>query len=290
MKKSETIQRVSVHGGHSGEFCSHAVDSLEEIVQAYIRGGFAWVGITEHMPPTEDRFVYPDERSAGLDTAALQDRFGRYFTTCRALKAAYRDQVEIFAGFETEWYPGAAEYVKELIQQYAPDYIVGSLHHVAGRELDTSPEDYAAAAAALGGVDSLYDRYFDEQYELIDCLQPAVIGHFDLVRIFDSDYVSRLQNPALRAKITRNLARIKERNLVLDFNLAGYDKPGDEPYPSESILAEAVELGIALVPGDDSHGTASVGRHWEKGIEVLKCRNANLAWKLPGRSRSNKTT
>ena len=50
---------VSVHGGHSGQFCGHAKDTLEEIVLAYIDQRYPWVGITEHMPPVSDAFVYP---------------------------------------------------------------------------------------------------------------------------------------------------------------------------------------------------------------------------------------
>jgi histidinol phosphatase-like PHP family hydrolase len=66
MTANASPTRVSVHGGHSGEFCTHAVDSLEEVVQAYVQGGFSWVGITEHMPPAADRWVFDDEREAGL--------------------------------------------------------------------------------------------------------------------------------------------------------------------------------------------------------------------------------
>ena len=46
----DKIELVSLHGGHSGEFCSHARDTLEEMVLAYIDQGFDRVGITEHMP------------------------------------------------------------------------------------------------------------------------------------------------------------------------------------------------------------------------------------------------
>ena len=66
-----SVQRVSVHGGHSGEFCCHAMDSLEEIVTAYIERGFDWVGITEHIPPVDDRFRYPEEIKAGLNARLI---------------------------------------------------------------------------------------------------------------------------------------------------------------------------------------------------------------------------
>ena len=47
------IQKVSIHGGHSGQYCCHAEDTLEEIVLAYIEHGYTWVGLTEHMPAKE---------------------------------------------------------------------------------------------------------------------------------------------------------------------------------------------------------------------------------------------
>ncbi len=40
MSRKNREKYVSIHGGHSGEFCSHAQDSLEEMVQEYIRQGF----------------------------------------------------------------------------------------------------------------------------------------------------------------------------------------------------------------------------------------------------------
>src|SRR5690606_9516352 len=96
--------RVSVHGGHSGQFCHHAKDSLEDVVNAYIEAGFSWVAITEHMPPAEDAWRYPDEVEGGLSAATLQARFRDYFAECRRLREVYRNRIELFCCFETETY------------------------------------------------------------------------------------------------------------------------------------------------------------------------------------------
>ena len=88
-------QPVSIHGGHSGQFCGHAKDTLEEIVLAYIDQQYPWVGITEHMPPVSDDFVYPEEKHAGLDANALKERFAGYMTTCRHLQSKYADDIRI---------------------------------------------------------------------------------------------------------------------------------------------------------------------------------------------------
>jgi len=272
---------VSVHGGHSGDFCNHAFDSLEEIVHAYIRKGFTWVGITEHMPPVNDDFMYPDERAAGWNADRLYDRFATYMATARELQARYAGDLAIYIGFETEFTTRALAFIRQLIQAFKPDYCVGSLHHVDNIGFDFSREDYLKAVAALGGYDALYQRYFDQQYELIEALSPAVIGHFDLIRIYDEDYRRRLLKPPIARRIDRNLALIAERGMILDFNLAALSKGMDEPYISAGILQKALALDIAVVPGDDSHSVDTVGRHMEKGIRLLKEMGFGTDWKRP---------
>ncbi len=272
---------VSVHGGHSGEFCCHALDSLEDIVKTYIRKGFAWVGITEHMPPVTDAFMYPDERAAGWDAGRLYDRFSAYINTAREFKVRYAGDLDIYVGFETELTTRALPFTRQLVEKFKPDYIVGSLHHVDDISFDFSPEDYLRAVDALGGYDNLYERYFDQQYELIDALSPAVVGHFDLIRLYDEHYRARLEKPEIALKIDRNLALIADRGLILDFNLAALSRGMDEPYISAGILKKARDMGIAVVPGDDSHSVDTVGRHMEKGIELLKGMGFSTAWKRP---------
>ncbi len=272
---------VSVHGGHSGEFCCHAHDFLEDIVKAYVRQRFTWVGITEHMPPVSDAFMYPDERAAGWDAGRLYDRFEDYMTTAGDLKARYAGELDIYVGFETEFMTRSLPFTRRLIETFRPDYFVGSLHHVNDISFDFSREDYLRAVEDQGGIDNLYERYFDQQYELIDALNPAVIGHFDLIRIYDEDYKARLEKPEIALKIDRNLALIAERGLILDFNLAALSKGMDEPYISAGILEKARHMGIAVVPGDDSHSVDTVGRHMEKGIELLNGLGFSTTWKRP---------
>lgn len=274
-------QWVSVHGGHSGEFCQHANDTLSEVVTAYIEKGYRWVGLTEHAPPPDDGRRYPDEVAAGLTAEFLQARFARYMTAARDIQAAVANRLRVFVGFETEAYAGGVAYADHLIRQYRPDYIVGSVHHVDDLPIDVSREAYAAAAAACGGIDNLYCRYFDRQLEVLERLRPAVVGHFDLVRLFDPDYPARLTRPAIARRIARNLAVIARRGIIIDFNLAALSKGASEPYVAHVILRQAFELGIAVVPGDDSHGVATVGRHMATGIRLLSAMGFSTHWQTP---------
>ena len=146
---------------------------------------------------------------------------------------------------------------------------------------DYSREAYEQAAAASGGIEALYCRYFDLQYDLIQALRPKVVAHFDLIRIFDDDYARRLQLPAVARCIQRNLELIARLDLILDYNVAALRKGASEPYLSAPILEQVREMGIAVVPSDDSHGIAMAGAYVPEGIAILRKKGFDLNWRKP---------
>ncbi len=279
----DILEFVSVHGGHSGEFCSHAENNLEEVIQEYIKKNFLWVGITEHVPPYDDKFVYPHEKKVGLCAKTMQEKFHRYIALCKNLKKKYKDKIEVLVAFETEAYEGAFDYAEFLIEKYSPDFFVGSVHHVNEQDFDTSKEMYQKALVKSGGIDQLYLDYFDKQYEMINRLKPPVVGHFDLIRLYDPYYKLRLQKKLIWTRIVRNLKLIKELDLILDFNLRSLLKGGTEPYISEEILDEAFKRGIKVAPGDDSHGISSVGLNFARGAALLIEKGFPSTWPKPTR-------
>ena len=273
--------RVSVHGGHSGQFCGHAKNTLEEIVKAYIAQGYRWVGLTEHMPPDRIEHGYPEEADAGLSAKDQYARFTEYITTARHLQKKYASQITLYVGFETEAFEGYQPWLQHLMDTLKPDYIVGSLHHVQDLLIDSTPGAYRKASETFGGVDALYAAYFDRQYELITTFSPAVVGHFDLIRIFDPGYRERLVKPDIWQRIQRNLEAIKERKLIMDFNLRALMKGHSEPYVSRPILEAAYKMGIAVVPGDDSHGVKNIGQFWDEALHILTDVGYDLTWTSP---------
>lgn len=277
----QTTSFVSVHGGHSGQYCHHATDFLEEIIQLYIAKEFPWVGITEHAPAISAELLYPDQKMAGLTPEFLFNRFGKYMRECRQLQEKYRSEIRIFAAMEIETYSGYEQFVPYLLKTFQPDYIVGSVHFVADRGFDYSKEQYAKTVEAVGGIVPMYCRYFDLQFAMIKHLKPAVVGHFDLIRIFDPGYKERILLPEIMDRIKRNLQLIADLDLIMDFNLRSLLKGADEPYISRVILEMAIKLGISVVPGDDSHGLSSVGANMEKGITLLTELGGNTNWKQP---------
>ncbi|WP_020588005.1 histidinol-phosphatase [Desulfobacter curvatus] len=272
---------ISLHGGHSGQFCCHAQDSLEDLIKAYISKGFKAVGISEHMPPPEHRFLYPDELEQGLSVKDLGDRFSKYFLELERLKQKYKSDIRIFKGFETETVTGSPALVRSLIREFNPDYIVGSIHHLKDRCFDYSRQEYEAIAAEFNGLDRMYMAYFDAQYEMILDLHPFVVGHFDLIRIYDPDFEARLDQPEISKRIQRNLSAIKDLGLVLDYNLRPLAKGEKTPYLTPAILARAKELGIPVVPGDDAHSKEQAGMFVNTAVRSLKEMGFPTTWPRP---------
>jgi histidinol-phosphatase (PHP family) len=276
-----SVERVSVHGGHSGEFCGHAEDSLDAVVAAYIAKGYTWVGLTEHMPPVSDAHRYPEEVAAGRGAHRLAEDFARYVRTARRLQRAHTEELTLFVAMEIETYPGSVDLAKRLMAEHDLDYLVGSVHHVNAIPIDVSQAEYARATAVCGGQSALYCRYFDQQYEMLTQLTPAVVGHFDLIRIFDDDYHQRILEPDVWRRVVRNLAYIRDQGLILDVNQRALFKGAPDPYPCKPILRQIAEMGIQIAPGDDSHGVRTVGACWEAAMDALRAAGVPLIWTRP---------
>ena len=280
LDRLRNIDRVSVHGGHSGGYCCHAQDDLASVVAEYARQGFKWAGLTEHMAASAD-FLPAEERAAGLDAAAVAQRFAAYFAEAHRLQAQYADRLELFVAFETEAYSGYLDEVRAVVERFAPQYLVGSVHHVNDVPFDASKRDYGRAVAAAGGLTALYCDYFDLQLELIEALRPAVVGHFDLVRIHDADYLQTLARPAVWRRAERNLKRIAALDLIVDFNVRALAKGQPEPYVAAPLLRLAKSLGVRMAPGDDSHGVATVGLGLDQGMARLLEFGFSADWPRP---------
>ena len=247
----------SYHGGHSGAFCRHAKDSLEEVVARAIAAGFTHYGLSEHAPRFRAEDIFPDETDLGPD--GLQAAFRRYADEAFRLRDAYRDRISLLVGFETERLPPADWQTRmREIRDSAPfDYVVGSVHDIDGMVVDVSAERTAAIAEALGGREAMQIRYFRALAELVSTLRPEVVGHVDLIRKFDGPDARFA--PAVMHEIERVLEAAREANSALDVNCGAYRRGLGPVYPLPQILERAHAMGLRVTLGDDSHGVGTVG-------------------------------
>ena len=87
--------------------------------------------------------------------------------------------------------------------------------------------------------------------------------------------------PDIEKKIIRNLERIKEMDLILDYNMRALAKGAKEPYICRSILERVREMGIKIAPGEDSHSIDDIEAYIHQGIGHLSEMGFDLNWPTP---------
>lgn len=262
--------RVSLHGGHSGEFCDHAAGTLAEVLAAAVAAGYAIFGVSEHAPRSEARFLYREEVERGWDTARLAADFAAYAEASRELVESFAGRLTILRGFEIEVVPGAtwAAEMAEHRRRHGFDYVVGSVHHVDEIQIDGPPGDFARAVEGRGGLEALAVAYYEAVAAMVETLRPEVVGHLDLVRKLAEPHGS-VDTPAARRAAERALEAVAATGGILDVNTAGLRTGLAHPYPAPWIVERARAMGIGFCFGDDSHGPEQVGAGIEEARQYL---------------------
>jgi histidinol-phosphatase (PHP family) len=272
--------RVSLHGGHSGEFCDHADGTLRDMLDAAVRYGYHTFGVSEHAPRLEERFLYSEEIARGWTLEKIADDFERYQRALEPLVGEYADRLVILRGFECEVVP--SNRYREIMRGYRErresngkqvfDYCVGSVHYVAEMQIDGRPEKLAAAAEAFDGLERLAVRYYETVAEMVSALRPEVVGHFDLIKKNVSPAglsLADIDTEKVRGAAIAALETVRSVGSILDLNTAGWRKGLGEPYPAPWLVKEADRMGIGFCFGDDSHRPVEVGAGVDRAAEYL---------------------
>jgi len=180
---------------------------------------------------------YPEE-SGHHTEESLAKLYDDFYHEARRLQQVYESRIRLFVGFECEWIRDSSiRLIEGILDRYAVDLFVGSVHHVHTVPIDYDTELYHKARAIAGGSDErIFEDYFDAQYEMLQKLRPPVVGHFDLIRLKSDDPERSLTAwPAVWEKVERNLRFIADYGGVLELNSSSLRKGMSEAYPQVEI-------------------------------------------------------
>ncbi|KAF3942526.1 Histidinol-phosphatase [Dactylella cylindrospora] len=286
------------HHSHSGQFCAHAKNDLEECVLEAISKNMRVFCLTEHMPRANPQDIYPEEADLDYTPKHLFEIFADYYSQALELREKYKSQITLLIGFEVDWIrPSMHAEILSLMSTYKFDLFIGSVHHVDEVSIDFSKDWYQKAIETVAKIDHdsstpekveeirfkevevtastgeerLYEAYFDTQYSMLTALKPPIIGHFDLIRLLCSDYkVDFSTFPGVYSRILRNIKLIKSYGGLVEINSAAVRKGWEYPYPGPDVMKVMVGEGVKFVLSDDSHGTAQVGFGYKRALEYLE--------------------
>lgn len=289
------------HHSHSSDYVAHGVDPLESIISRVLELNFHTYCLTEHMPRLTVEYLYPEELNSECksdDLKVLQDKFSKFLEHAKIIKNRETGKrTQFLIGTEVE---GCDEkhvaYAHELMKNHSDvlQFFVGSVHHVNGIAIDFNAQYWLEALKVSGNnLKQLLLDYFELQYRMLVSLEPLVVGHFDLIRLFcpqdmlvnvnTGKVVQSLQDgsvkmvkdislieqwPEVTESVIRNLKFINNYGGVIEINSAALRKGLPYPYPHRDIGMLVKEYcGGRFVLGDDAHGVSQVGVCYD---EVLK--------------------
>ncbi|WLF81512.1 hypothetical protein PVL30_005309 [Lodderomyces elongisporus] len=276
---------MHTHHSHSGDYISHAHDSLNDMVNRYIAMGFHTVCLTEHMPRLDDKFLYPEELEKQYTENHLQDDFSRYLTHAKKLQLQHKDVLNIIVGLEIEGINKAhIEYAASLMQDPSIEVTVGSIHHVHEIPIDFSTDLWlkAKSVSTNGLTRSLYKSYFDLQGQVLD-LKPTIVGHFDLIRLCQpvDDFDETTKQPTSEVNIAKdwpevwevveqNVQKVVSYGGLFELNSSAIRKGWDTPYPKQDITQLIIKNGGKFCFSDDAHACSQVGLNYEKVLAYIE--------------------
>src|SRR6059058_792781 len=139
------------------------------------------------------------------------------------------------------------------------DFVLGSVHflHRADQMFDSVPEGGAQFEGR--DIDAMYADYFRRIRELIATGLVDCLAHLDLIKIH-----GHRPNTDIVNLIDETLELIRQRSLAIELYSAGWRKPVNELYPSDSIIKLAIGKGIPFTTASDAHSHVQLGENFAR--------------------------
>ena len=222
--------------------CNHATGTLDEYVQQAIKNETKYFGFSDHAPMNYD----PKYRM-------MFSQMREYEQSVKDLKEKYKDDIEILLAYEVDYLKG---HMDSNVLNADVDYLIGSVHFIGKWGFD-NPEFIGNYKNR--DIDKIWQEYFDEIETLAKSRLFDVVGHLDLIKVFNY-----LPQKDVRIIAKNALKAIKEADMVVELNMSGLRKPTGEIYPSASLLESISELNIPITFSSDAHEPNQVGLYKEQ--------------------------
>lgn len=230
------------------KLCNHAEGEISEYIEKAIECDIKYFGFSEHAPMDFD----PKYRMRF-------DQMREYEQNILEAKEHYKDKIEILLGYEVDYLRG---YMDEGVLNAKVDYLIGSVHFINEWGFD-NPEfikDYENQ-----DIDEIWQKYFDAIEEMAKSRLFDIVGHLDLIKIF------KFMPKGNIADIAKNaLVAIKDADMSIEVNVAGFRKPVSEAYPSPQLLREIKKLNIPITFASDAHKPEQVGLFSDETMRMVK--------------------
>jgi histidinol-phosphatase (PHP family) len=232
--------------------------------------GIAELGVAEHIyrfTAALDVWDHPFWREWARDDL---DRYCEFV----------REETDLRLGIEADFVPGREDRLANLLEQREWDYVVGSVHFLRDRSLDT--DEYSVWGAGES-PDRVWRRYFETLAESARSGLFDVVAHPDLVKVW-GDRVPRPDGD-LRYFYEPAVEAFADAGIAVEVSTAGLRKPVGEIYPAPAYLEMVLEAGCPIALSSDAHSPDQLGFRYEQAVELLESLGVRELAVFEGRER-----
>ncbi len=217
--------------------CNHAEGEPKSFIESALEAGIDIFGFADHAPMNFDKkYRMSFEQMRG------------YEEEIRELARIYQDKITIRLGYEVDYLEG---YMDRRVLEAKVDYLIGSVHFINEWGFD-NPEFIGHYQDA--NLEEIWKEYFDNVAKMARTGLFNIVGHFDLIKVFNFH-----PNGDIRPLAEEALDCIAKADMTLELNSAGWRKPVDEAYPSLELLRMAYDRNITITFGSDAHRVEEIG-------------------------------
>jgi histidinol-phosphatase (PHP family) len=228
---------MSVDMHNHTTLCNHATGNIEEYVKQAIEKKIEYFGFADHAPMNFDQKY-----------RMRFDQMSEYEKNVFKVKEKFQNEITILLGYEVDFLEG---FIDQRVLKADVDYLIGSVHFLNKWGFD-NPEFITEYKNK--DINHLYQEYFDAIENLAKSGLFQIVGHIDLIKVFNYKPTKDIKLIAQSA-----IKTIKKNNLVVELNVSGYRKPVAEPYPGREIMELLKEHDIDITFSSDAHQPEHVG-------------------------------
>lgn len=246
----------------------YPMERVEHYVRTALSRGVDEIAFTEHfyrcfesedlLGPFWERESAPISQLTRDDvTADRTMSLERYVDVVMRAKEA---GLPVLLGVEVDFFPETIEAVRQYLDQYPFDIILGSVHWIGGWGFD---KHHSVDEWDRRGWRTVYEEFFELQTQLASSGAVDVLAHPDRIKLRGhrlSEEPIGLYQDLVDALVAGGVA--------VELNSGGFRHPIEEPYPGPTLLRMFGAAGLDLTFASDAHMPDGVGWHFDDLAEM----------------------
>lgn len=237
----------------------------EDYVLSAVKKGFTSIGFTSHAPVLFE-----------TDWTMKPTNLPIYIDLINSLKGKYKNEIQIYTGLETDYYPGCKDY-----RDYpGVDYTIGAIHFIYDEKnrkymaLDGSIDEFIETLDITfnGDIQALVEVYYDLLREMLKTHTPDILAHLDVIKKNNINNQFFIETDSwYRKQVEELLKIIKKNNVIVEVNTGGISRGyTTDVYPSSWILRLMKQMDIPLVLNSDAHHPDWIDTYYNNALDIIK--------------------